>query len=160
MDKNKAFKKLMADREDKLYRIAFSYVRNEADAMDCLQNCLVKGLESFDSLKNKEYFNSWIVRILINECIDFLRKKKDDLSFDEEIDRNYISKNYEETIDLLDTLSRLSEDERELIYLRYFEGLNYSEISDRQEIKLGTVKSRLHRSMDKLKRMMGGNYGS
>ena len=150
----------MADREDKLYRIAFSYVRNEDDAMDCLQNALIKALENFDSLKNQEYFNTWMVRILINECIDFLRNRKDDFSFDEKISKDYISDNYDETIDLLDSLSRMSEDERELLYLRYFEDLSYLEISKRQDIKLGTVKSRLSRSLAKLKRMMGGNYES
>lgn len=150
----------MADREDKLYRIAFSYVRNEDDAMDCLQNALIKALENFDSLKNQEYFNTWMVRILINECIDFLRNRKDDFSFDEKISKDYISDNYDETIDLLDSLSRMSEDERELLYLRYFEDLSYLEISKRQDIKLGTVKSRLSRSLAKLKKMMGGNYES
>ncbi|WP_019133186.1 sigma-70 family RNA polymerase sigma factor [Peptoniphilus obesi] len=160
MDKDKVFKRLMADREDKLYRIAFSYVRNEDDAMDCLQNSLIKALENFDSLKNQEYFNTWMVRILINECIDFLRKRKDDFSFDEKISKDYISDNYDETIDLLDSLSRMSEDERELLYLRYFEDLSYLEISKRQAIKLGTVKSRLSRSLAKLKKMMGGNYES
>ena len=150
----------MADREDKLYRIAFSYVRNEDDAMDCLQNALIKALENFDSLKNQEYFNTWMVRILINECIDFLRNRKDDFSFDEKISKDYISDNYDETIDLLDSLSRMSEDERELLYLRYFEDLSYLEISKRQDIKLGTVKSRLSRSLAKLKKMMGGNYKS
>ena len=150
----------MADREDKLYRIAFSYVRNEDDAMDCLQNSLIKALENFDSLKNQEYFNTWMVRILINECIDFLRNRNDDFSFDEKISKDYISDNYDETIDLLDSLSRMSEDERELLYLRYFEDLSYLEISKRQDIKLGTVKSRLSRSLAKLKKMMGGNYES
>lgn len=160
MDKDKIFKRLMADREDKLYRIAFSYVRNEDDAMDCLQNSLIKALENFDSLKNQEYFNTWMVRILINECIDFLRNRNDDFSFDEKISKDYISDNYDETIDLLDSLSRMSEDERELLYLRYFEDLSYLEISKRQDIKLGTVKSRLSRSLAKLKKMMGGNYES
>ncbi len=155
MDKNKRFEQLIQNREKELYRIAFSYMKNESDAMDCVQDSLIKAIESFDSLRNKEHFDTWMVRIVINTCKDNLRKRKrfvplasgSDTMADRLEDKDSL-------IDLLDSLDALTDEERELVYLRYFEGKKLKEISAEKSLKLGTVKSRLNRTMDKLRERM------
>ncbi len=155
MDKNKRFEQLIQNREKELYRIAFSYMKNESDAMDCVQDSLIKAIEGFDSLRNKEHFDTWMVRIVINTCKDNLRKRKrfvplangSDTMADRLEDKDSL-------IDLFDSLDALTDEERELVYLRYFEGKKLKEISPEKSLKLGTVKSRLNRTMDKLRERM------
>lgn len=151
MDKNKIFENLIRNRESKLYKIAFSYVKNKDDAMDCLQETLLKGINSFDKLKNEEYFDTWIIRILINTCKDFLKSKKSELNYDDQIETSQISKELDETIDLINSIESLSDSEKEVIYLKYFKEYKYNEISNIINIKEGTIKSRINRALAKLR---------
>lgn len=152
MNKNELFKKLMQNREKDLYKIAYSYMKNENDAMDVVQDTLLKGLEKFDYLEKKEYFDTWIIRILINTCKDTLKKRKMNLTIDDQ-DSTLIlqEKDTEGVIDLIKTLDLLNDEERELINLKYFQNKKLSEISEIKGVKIGTVKSRLSRTLDKLK---------
>ncbi len=152
MKKNEIFHELMLNREEKLYRIAFSYMQNESDSLDVVQDTLLKALIKFETLEEYSYFDTWIIRILINTCNDNLRKKREYLSYDEEIEIESIDKDIDDTIDLLKTLDSLEDGERELLYLRYFEDLRVKDIAERMEIKEGTIKSRLSRVLSKLRR--------
>nr|WP_308593464.1 sigma-70 family RNA polymerase sigma factor [uncultured Criibacterium sp.] len=152
MNKNELFKKLMQNREKDLYKIAYSYMKNENDAMDVVQDTLLKGLEKFDYLEKKEYFDTWIIRILINTCKDTLKKRKMNLTIDDQdFTLTLQEKDTEGVIDLIKTLDLLNDEERELINLKYFQNKKLSEISEIKGVKIGTVKSRLSRTLDKLK---------
>lgn len=152
MNKNEVFKKLMQNREKDLYKIAYSYMKNENDAMDVVQDTLLKGLEKFDYLEKKEYFDTWIIRILINTCKDTLKKRKMNLTIDDQdFTLTLQEKDTEGVIDLIKTLDLLNDEERELINLKYFQNKKLSEISEIKGVKIGTVKSRLSRTLDKLK---------
>lgn len=155
MDKNEHFRVLMQNRESDLYRIAFSYMRHETDAQDCVQDALIKGLESFDSLKDSAYFDTWIIRILINTCKDSLQRRKRILPLEREIDKAAASpEDKDALIDLLVSLDTLNDQERDLIVLRYFEGKKLKEISEEKDLKIGIVKSRLNRTLGKLRERM------
>lgn len=151
MEKNEIFRELMLNREDKLYRIAFSYMKNEADSLDVVQDTLLKALLKFDSLEDYTYFDTWVVRILINTCKDHLRKKREYISYEDEIEVESIETEKEETMDLINLLDKLPTDERELLYCRYFEDLRVREIADKLSLKEGTVKSKLSRILSKLR---------
>lgn len=151
MEKNEIFRELMLNREDKLYRIAFSYMKNEADSLDVVQDTLLKALLKFDSLEDYTYFDTWVVRILINTCKDHLRKKREYISYEDEIEVESIETEKEETMDLINLLDKLPTDERELLYCRYFEYLRVREIADKLSLKEGTVKSKLSRILSKLR---------
>ena len=56
--------------------MAYSYVKNEEDALDAVQNTVCKALESYRNLKNAEAVRTWFYRILINESIDIMRQRK------------------------------------------------------------------------------------
>ncbi|MDY2987896.1 MAG: sigma-70 family RNA polymerase sigma factor [Peptoniphilus sp.] len=151
MDINEDFKNLMENREDKLYKIAFTYLRNRDDSMDCVQETLLKGLKNYHKLKNKKYFDTWIIRILINTCIDYINKNKSTVQLNEEMTREEIQENYDETIDLINAIGELNSEQRELIFLKYFKGYSNFEIAREMHIKEGTVKSRIHRVLKKLR---------
>lgn len=151
MDVNEDFKNLMENREDKLYKIAFTYLRNRDDSMDCVQETLLKGLKNYHKLKNKKYFDTWIIRILINTCIDYINKNKSTVQLNEEMTREEIQENYDETIDLINAIGELNSEQRELIFLKYFKGYSNFEIAREMNIKEGTVKSRVHRILKKLR---------
>ncbi|MED3648328.1 sigma-70 family RNA polymerase sigma factor [Halalkalibacterium halodurans] len=71
-----SFEVLIKNEQEKLYKIAYSYVKNEQDALDIVQDAIIKGYKSFHKLKEKKYFSTWITRIVINSAIDHIRKSK------------------------------------------------------------------------------------
>jgi RNA polymerase sigma-70 factor, ECF subfamily len=72
----KAFMQLIDTEKEKLYRIAYTYVKNESDALDIVQDTIYKAFISINNIKDVSYFSTWITRILINTSLDFIKKKK------------------------------------------------------------------------------------
>lgn len=64
----------MERSRDKLYRFAYCYVKNEDDALDILSEAVYKGYISFHKLRDEKYFETWMIRIIINCANDFLKK--------------------------------------------------------------------------------------
>ena len=62
--------------QEKLYRIAFSYSKNEETALDIVQEAITRALKNINKLKNEEYVKTWFYRILINECLQYIKKNK------------------------------------------------------------------------------------
>ena len=131
------------------YRIAFSYVRNEADAQDIVQESAYKAIYHAGKLKKTEYAKTWICRIVINEAVSFLRKQKKEQT--EPMDRELAGQEKEDTMDLRAALEKLPPEEKSVIILRYFEDMKLEEISAVCEESLSTIKSRLYRTLKKLK---------
>lgn len=141
--------KNLIDNYSRYYRLAFSYVKNESDAMDIVQEAAYKAIYKSATLKNLEYAGTWICRIVINEAYNVLRKKqKEDCSMEE---FNQTFEDHYEDLDLQHAIAQLKEEEQTIIYLRYYEDLQLDEIAEVTQEKLSTVKSRLYRAMNKLK---------
>ena len=73
---SEAFQMLIHEEKEKMYRMAYMYMRNEDDALEVFQESLYKALNSIDTLKNNSYFSTWLMRILINTAIATLKKKQ------------------------------------------------------------------------------------
>lgn len=145
-----AFGRLIEGSLTYLYRISRSIVTNEADVEDCIQETIIKAWTNLPSLKELKYFKTWIIRILINQCNETLRKQKRLVLFP---DTAMFSKSYEENNEnssLREAIARLEEDLKTVIILFYFEELTCSEISYALGIPEGTVKSRLSRAKKRL----------
>ena len=146
--RKKAEKELL-DNYEKYYRLAFSYVRNENDAMDVVQESAYKVIKECGSLKNEEYLNTWTYRIVINTALDFIRKNKKEfigiLENEEAYEDDYMD------FDVMDSLERLEEKDRSVIILRFFEEQKIEDIAKITGENLNTVKSRLYRALKKLK---------
>ena len=132
-----------------LYRIAFSYVRNEADAQDIVQESAYKAIYNAGKLKKPEYARTWICRIVINEAVSYLRKQKKEQT--EPVLKEIAGREAEDVTDLKNALEQLAPEEKTVIILRFFEDMKLEDIARVCEESVSTVKSRLYRTLKKLK---------
>lgn len=156
-----SFYKLLEPIKDRLYRTAFMYMKNEDDALDCVHDSIVKAIQSIDSLREPQYFNTWITRITINTCKDNLRKSKNTISQDTAEFEGILAHNdgdIEENIDLHRALDNLKDDEKELIAMRYMEDMSIKDIAKTVHSPMGTVSSKISRTIKKLRAYMEGEY--
>ena len=146
---------------EKYYRMAYSYVFCEQDAMDIVQEGAYRAILKSDLLKQPEYVDTWICKIVINEALRFLKKNKL-ASVDMESLPEQGQEDQVEDIDLQRALDKLDEQERAIVVLRYFEEEKLENFGKTMNLNVNTVKSRLYRAMDKLKKYMetgGAEYG-
>ncbi|WP_028545561.1 RNA polymerase sigma factor [Paenibacillus taiwanensis] len=154
---------IMADH-NAYYRLAYSYMGNEHDAMDAMEDMIVVLYEKIDQLQKKEAFYSWSKTILVNRCKTLLRKKDSLLPLEDQLatsaavltDHNPY-RDTESEMDMQVLLSHLSAQQREAIELRYVHDLPYQTIADMTGAPLGTIKSRIFQGIQKLKMMIGGD---
>lgn len=152
--------RLVMDRKDELYRLAYVYVKDKEDAMDAMQDMIVIIFEKIEKLKNPDSFYTWSKTILVNCCKDMLRKKKKFVSMEQDEEMGY-KENYEGSefrTDILESIKALNEYQQEVIKLRYFLDMDYETISKVTKVPLGTVKSRIFTGIRKLKEILGGEY--
>ncbi len=150
--------KLIMDQKDDYYKLAYIYMKSEADSMDALQDMIVIVYEKIGNLKKEESFYSWSKTILVNECKRKLRERKKIVSLDQ-VEEEAYEENYSLSEDralLNKYLSKLSDKHEEVIRLHYLLDLDYESISQMLNIPLGTVKSRLSIGMGILRDMMRG----
>ena len=146
---------------EKYYRMAYSYVFCEQDTMDIVQEGAYRAILKSDLLKQPEYVDTWICKIVINEALRFLKKNKL-ASVDMESLPEQGKEDEVEDIDLQRALEKLDNQERAIVVLRYFEEEKLENIGKTMNLNVNTVKSRLYRAMDKLKKYMetgGMEYG-
>lgn len=156
---NEAFLALIDQNRLSIYRVARGILKNEEDIKDAIQNTLIKAFQNIHTLKKDEYFKTWLIRILINECNEIFRKNKKNILLDENIGglkEQYID-DYK-NMDLVRSINLLNEELRILITLFYFEDISVHDISKILNIPQGTVKSRLSRARSKLREILGGDY--
>lgn len=157
MEKSK-FIELVLEAEPTLFHVAFSILHHEQDCADAVQEAVVKAYEQRDTLKKRAYFKTWLVRIVMNECYQILRKRKRQFPMEEGVladDRSlglYVREDY---LDLYRAIAELKEKDRICILLFYMEDFTIRQIAETLEIPPGTVKSRLNRAREQLKGMLG-----
>ena len=149
--KEKELKKYIVDNKESLYRFAYSYVKNQDDALDIVQDSICKSLTKIDTLKDIDNIKPWIYKIISNCAIDYIRKNKkyvinNDLDLDDSI-----SYDTYENIDLQKALDELPEKYKTIVILRYFEDMKISEIAQVLDENTNTIKTRLYKALDKLK---------
>ena len=155
-----AYEELVYRHREKIYARAFSMVRNEEQALDLSQEAWIKAWQRLDQFHGQAAFSTWITRITINLCLDFLRKAKRQRAesveaLEEEsggVERQLPVETPNPTARLeraelrakIDVaLGKLSEDHRTVLVLHEFEELPYKEIAERIGCSMGTVMSRL-----------------
>ncbi|MEG6523765.1 RNA polymerase sigma factor [Desulfotomaculum sp. 1211_IL3151] len=138
------------------YRLAFSYVKNPEDALDIVQESIYKALSAKDTLKNSDHIKTWFYRIVVNTALDFLRKRKRVGVMDEEILSTLEggAVDHYQNIDLQRALDALPIKYRSVVVLRYFEDLKIEEIAYILNENVNTVKTRLYKSLEKLRLQM------
>ena len=166
-----AFEELVARHRDKIYARAFSMMRSEEDAVDLSQEAWVKGWQRLKQFQGDSSFVTWMTRIVINLCLDQLRKQKRQRSesiesLEEEsggVERQMpvVVINPTEGLERRElrqridkALGQLSYEHRTVLILHEFEELEYKEIAKRMECSIGTVMSRLFYARRKMANLM------
>lgn len=147
-----AFARLILSHKETLYRVAMSYVGHVQDAEDAISETILKAFRSVGKLRNGAYFRTWLVRILINECKDTLKRRKrgpesaavEPTEHDSRLDG----------VDLFETVMLLPEDTRTAAVLYYYEDMTGEEISKMLGVNPVTVRTRLSRARNQLKEML------
>lgn len=134
-----------------IYRIAYTYVNNEADALDIVQDSAYQVYISKNKIRDKDKFKSWILKIAVNKSKDFLRKNKL-ISLEELSNATTIKAEDKESVNIfMDNLKTLSTDEKNVIVLKVYFEYTFEMISDDLKISVSTVKSKYYRALEKLK---------
>lgn len=154
-DKN-AFADLYLLYNDRLYRYAFYKLKNEHDARDAVSSCIVEAFENIQSLKNEKAFSAWIFKIMYRCCCRLISHQMDSRSTDSIdllIDEPATQIDYE-SIELSQALSKLTDDEIDLVLLSSVGGYTSSEIAKLTGSKPATVRTRLSRVLKKLRQLL------
>ena len=148
----KAFGALVRQEQEYLYRMAFRHTGSEEDALDVVQESILKAYKSLKTLRDPELFRTWLTRIVINTARALCRKRGRELPLEEERDLPAPETlPEEEKLDLYAALDRLPETYRNVVKLKYFEGLTIREIARELDMPEGTVSSLLSRVLKRLK---------
>lgn len=152
-----AFTELMLSIEEELYRISKVRLKNEDNIADAIQNTMLIAFKSIKRLKHVEYFKTWIIRILVNECNYIYRKnKKVEISY-ENIQNDINISEFDKVDEKLDfdfICSKLDYKERMIIILYYKDRFTDKEIGKILNIKENTVKTKRTRIKQKIKKFI------
>src|SRR3954466_8399360 len=162
-----AFEELVARHRDKIYARAVSMMRNEEEAIDLSQEAWVKGWQRLHQFQGEASFGTWMTRIVINLCLDQLRKQKrqrtDSIeAMDEEsggVERHMpvITVNPTAGLERIElrqridkAMAQLSHEHRTVLILHEFEEMEYKQIAKTMDCSIGTVMSLLFYARRKL----------
>ncbi|MFA6940007.1 MAG: sigma-70 family RNA polymerase sigma factor [Clostridiaceae bacterium] len=157
-----AFVELMSLSQEELYRIAFTYMKNEQEALDIVSDTVYKAYMGIKKLNNPQFFQTWIIKILINQCINRL-KVSNRITYIREYDKIDINDEYvpdidmeiPRNIDLYKAIDKLDIKSKSIIILRYAQDMTIPQISEVLQIPKGTIKANIYRSLKKLKNELG-----
>ena len=137
------------DNYEAMYRLAYTYVRNEEDALDIVQESVYKAIKNASKVQQESYIRTWLWRIVMNTALDLIRSRKQEVDL-EEAGETGKEDTYQD-FDTLEALKILDEREKALVVLRFFEDRKLDEIAQILQENTNTVKTILYRSLKKLR---------
>ena len=155
---DEAFLSLFQTYENDMYRMAFMYVKNQEDALDVVQETAYRAFKNIQTLRDPRYFKTWLIKITMSCATDVLRKNKKIV---------YLNQDYAEwlgsegedlptVLTIKQILETLDEQEKNIVFLKYYNDLTFKDISELLELPLGTVKTVLYRALEKLRVQVKG----
>ena len=166
-----AFSEIVELYKDKVFHICFRILGNRHEAEDIAQEAFIRAYINIESFNQTRKFSTWLYRIATNLCIDRIRKKKPDYYLDAEVSGTDGLTMYSqiaadvalpeeelEKLELRDIVQqeilKLPQKYRTVIVLKYIEELSLNEISEALDLPLGTVKTRMHRGREALRKQL------
>ncbi len=153
---DRAFRELVEPHRARLWGVCLAVTGNPSDAEDALQECLIAAWRSLPGFRGDSSFSTWIYRIAVNASRALLRRRRE---LAEELGEYADPRHgFDERIAVRDrvqrALAQLSEDRRVALVLREYGELSYNEIAEQQGIPVQTVKSRISRARDDMRRIL------
>lgn len=154
------FSELIKRHKIYLYKTAYSYTKNEEDALEIIQECTYRAMINIGKLKKPSYFKTWITRIVINCSLDLINKGNTICSLNDEEKIAVMDTNIslEEKLDLYNAIDLLRDNYKTVIILKYFNDMTIENISKVMEIPENTVKTYLKRAKDSLSKILREDY--
>ncbi len=166
-----AYTKLLENYRGAIYNLIYKMVRNREETEDLVQEAFMKAFKALPSFNEDYAFSTWLYKIAINNCIDHMRKKRLKTysmnrpvqSRDGELDREFPDTSMSPDKNILSSekarileaaIAELPENYRVVIILRHAEEKSYEEIAQILNLPLGTVKARIFRAREMLKRKL------
>lgn len=150
--------KLFCEYYSLVYRVAFSQIKNHADAEDITQEVFLKLLHNKMKFESTEHEKAWIIRVTLNQCKDLLKSKwkKSSVFIDSvpEQEKMYYKNPYVKEDETLWAVLQLPVKYRNCLYLFYYEDYSIKEIAESLEMQENTVKTNLRRGREALKKML------
>ncbi len=164
----RAFEELVKMYQDRIYALSYQLTGNHADAEDLAQNTFIKAYRALPKFRNEADFGTWLHRIAVNLSINEKRKRRPDVSLDNPVqtrdgemprmvasdtespEEAYENKEFSGMVRR--ALRELSVEHRAVLVLREMQGYSYDEIAVMLDCSLGTVKSRINRARQTLKK--------
>ncbi len=156
-----AFTKLIMRHKEKVKNLCYVTLGDSDSIDDIMQDVFINVYKHLDSFRFEAKFSTWLYRITVNKCRDFLRKKKVRSVF-VPIDNQYNLHTQNPRLDrepdlphlLNAAIERLPEKLRLPLIMRDVEGFSYKEIADKLQLEIGTVKSRIFRARETLRALL------
>ena len=152
MDKEEFAARTEAVRQ-RLYRTAYLYLGSEADALEAVDEAVYQALRTLKKLREPEHFETWLTRILLNECHRELRRRKRVAGEDALPDT--AGPDAYDALPLKEAIRRLPEELRAVVILRFFTGYTQAETAAALDIPQGTVATRQRRALALLRLELG-----
>ncbi|UJF34194.1 sigma-70 family RNA polymerase sigma factor [Paenibacillus hexagrammi] len=146
-----AFQQLVSADKQRLYSIAYAYLKNEIDALEAIQETTCRAYLKLSKLKEPRYFHTWFIRILINYCIDEQKRKRNMLPLFHLPEPLAADLALDDKLSLQMAIDRLAPKLRHIIILKYYEDLTLTEIASLLEKPEGTVKTWLNKALQQLR---------
>ena len=141
--------------EKSLFLVAFGYLHNTEDARDAVQDAVLSAYSKIGTLKNREYFKTWLTRIVINKCKDFLKCRRYTEELSDEL--NIFCDLQDRDFEIVDLICRLEKEEALYITLRFYNDMTYAEVARLLRRPVSTVKNHTAKAIEKLKLLMEGD---
>ncbi len=148
-----SFIRLMEENKQSMLKVAYGFFSNEEDVADVMQQTALNAYEHIGELKKTTYFKTWLIRILINNCNQLYNSRKYMVTGANTAEEKYFDF-YPEDNAFFELLSLLHKDDRVIFQLYYGEGYTTKEISKILEMKESTIRSRIHRGKEQLRKQM------
>lgn len=136
---------------NKIYRLAFSYVKNEHDAEDIVNESVRRALDGIEQLRNEEFLGTWFFRIVINTSNTYLKSKSKLIYLDEIVENSLTTEDKYQDTDLYDAVMKLDSKYRIVIILKFYEDMTIERISEVLDENISTVKTKLYKALKKLR---------
>ena len=143
-----AFLEVMQLYKESLLRAALAFLKDEDAAIEALQEVTYRAYKKIHTIKEPAYLKTWLTRIMINYCQDQVKRSNRVISDNQVYD---ISVYQDQSLIELKEALELSNEDQQLIYLKYFQNTKIKEIAAMEKIPEGTVKSRLHKVLKTLR---------
>jgi RNA polymerase sigma-70 factor (ECF subfamily) len=164
-----SFNQLIVRWERPIYALAYRVIGREEDARDVCQDTFLRAYRALPGFKGQAKFSSWLYRIALNLCRDWIRRQRRApvSQMPEDVDPSELAAESEPAESIEDLVARrelssiveqamseLSEEQRTAIILKEYHGMTFQEIADLQGCPLSTVKTRLYQGLSQLRRQL------